>query len=101
VGQNGLCLAVTRAHRLDNLFLHRHHPVGGDLARGGTQNVLNRHKLALRQARCDGAAYIAIGDLAHAPPERIAEETPFIDNGLPLVEPVAGEAHSLLRKLGR
>jgi len=58
-------------------------------------------KLAGRKTRCEIAAHLSIGYLAHAAAERIADDCPLIHDGFALEVLVAGKGHGLTNALLR
>ena len=50
-------------------------------------------------ALVEAGADLTVGDLAHATPERVTKQQPFVDNSLPLEVAIAGIAERLLGSL--
>ena len=55
----------------------------------------------MQESRFKGTLHFRVRNLAHAPPQRIAEQQSLVDNGLSFVEPVAGEGYGFVGELSR
>jgi hypothetical protein len=98
---HGRKMVLPFAHATNNFLFGFDSPGGGEMtARNGLRPV-DGLKFTGSHAGREIHAYLAVSDLAHAAAQRITDDCPFIDNGLPFKVLVAGECDSLANPLER